>query len=181
MIDTNHQLRLLEEFHQEIRFLHSRDSEWKPQDDLQTCKLDRNLSIMVITHIVLPDSRKINYLCYVILVQNFLGSNARPLENSRRSKCTRRDHNQPRSLDNDLARWIRSSVTFADILYTYSSIISGRNQIKTRKLDKEGDHTQKWRGWPDFCPTLSSWHYGTDYKCSYALYPNAFQSWYRCT
>ena len=98
---------------------------------------------MVITHIVLPDSRKINYLCYVILVQNFLGSNARPLENSRRSKCTRRDHNQPRSLDNDLARWIRSSVAFADILYAYSSVISGRNQIKTRKLDKEGDHTQK--------------------------------------
>jgi hypothetical protein len=99
---------------------------------------------MVLTHIVLPNSRKINYVRYAILVQNFLGSNARPLKYSRRSKCTSCDNNQPRSLDNDPGRWIRRSVAFADILYAYGSTISvGRNQIKTRELDKEGDHTQK--------------------------------------
>jgi len=34
MIDTNRQLHLLEELHREIRFLHSRDNERKPQYDL---------------------------------------------------------------------------------------------------------------------------------------------------
>jgi len=128
---------------------------------------------MVLTHIVLPDSRKINHVWYVILVQNFLASNARPLKYSRRSKCTGRDNNQLGSLDNDPASWTRSSVAFADILYAYSSTISKWNQIKARELYKRGEPYSKMT---DFCPTLSSWHYGTDYKCSDALYLNVFQS-----
>ena len=116
-----------------LRHLHLPRNECRPDYDLVNSARSENRHLLHVirrTHVVFSHSRKINNLLNIVLSQDILWANARPLKDSGRSKCPCRKNNKTwRPSHQWLSSTLCSSNCIVNIFNPYCTSTSTMNGI----------------------------------------------------